>query len=110
MSERAKDSPSRDVVTATRGPSQLLGHWPCLCGQGRHDAAFPQAHRGRDADLPDDAALRPGRRRPVERNVRRLLARTIIAAVTDSGPRVLASVARILATTDEEEILYPRVL
>src|SRR5258707_5393527 len=43
-------------------------------------------------------------------NVRWLMPGTIIVAVSDSGSRVLASVARILATTDDEEILYPRVL
>src|SRR5256885_12389689 len=43
-------------------------------------------------------------------NVRWLMAGTIIAGVSDSGSRVLASVARILATTDDEEVLYPRVL
>src|SRR4051794_13231353 len=43
-------------------------------------------------------------------NVRWLMRGTIIAAVSDSGSRVLASVARILATTDDEEVLYPRVL
>src|SRR3954469_24123856 len=43
-------------------------------------------------------------------NVRWLMPRTIIEPVSDSGSRVLASVARILATTDDEEVLYPRVL
>src|SRR4051812_20289448 len=38
------------------------------------------------------------------------MAATIIARMIGSGPRGMASVARILATTDEEEILYPRVL
>src|SRR3954454_20049140 len=43
-------------------------------------------------------------------NVRWLMPGTIIEPVSDSGSRVLASVARILATTDDEEGLYPRVL
>src|SRR3954454_12871693 len=43
-------------------------------------------------------------------NVRWLMAGTIIAGVSDSGSRVLASVARILATTDDEDGLYPRLL
>src|SRR6476469_8544646 len=43
-------------------------------------------------------------------NVRWLMSRTIIERVSDSGSRVLASVARILATTDDEDVLYPRVL
>src|SRR3954453_15458056 len=43
-------------------------------------------------------------------NVRWLMARTIIERVSDSGSRVLASVARILATTDDEDVLYPRLL
>src|SRR4051812_36947353 len=43
-------------------------------------------------------------------NVRWLMAGTIIAGVSDSGSRVLASVARILATTDDEDVLYPRLL
>src|SRR4051794_28567802 len=43
-------------------------------------------------------------------NVRWLMPGTIIERVSDSGSRVLASVARILATTDDEDVLYPRVL
>src|SRR3954470_11663963 len=43
-------------------------------------------------------------------NVRWLMAGTIIEPVSDSGSRVLASVARILATTDDEDVLYPRLL
>src|SRR4051794_3728351 len=43
-------------------------------------------------------------------NVRWLMGRTIIERVSDSGSRVLASVARILATTDDEDVLYPRLL
>src|SRR5689334_6324396 len=43
-------------------------------------------------------------------NVRWLMSGTIIERVSDSGSRVLASVARILATTNDEEVLYPRVL
>src|SRR4051794_2407498 len=43
-------------------------------------------------------------------NVRWLMPRTIIEPVSDSGSRVLASVARILATTGDEDVLYPRVL